>query len=129
MGLKGDLGTLRQLKANLRALPVTLAHDVSKRAAPAMTDLTQAAFSAATTVYGESRPTSKVNGARLSLRRTGATQGGLKFRADGTVIRCVLGPKWSRYLIGNYGILPNGALPVSWSRRLAQVVAETKAAL
>lgn len=125
MGLKGDLSSLRSLKANLRALPVTVSHDVAQRAAPAMTGLTQEAFASKQNVYGEARPLSKVDGRPLTLRRTGTVQGALKFVANGTILRCVLGPKYARFLIGKYGVLPNGALPTKWSHRLGEIVEAT----
>jgi len=129
-GLKGDLSSLKRLKANLRALPLSIAHDVSQRAAPAMTDLTQQAFTSKRNVYGEARPLSTQAGHKqLTLHRTGAVQAALRFVANGTVLRCVIGPNYARYLIGKYGILPNGALPASWSRRLGEIVDTTKVQL
>lgn len=126
-GLRGDLSSIRKLKASLRALPVSIAHDVSQRAAPAMTALTEQAFEAKRNVYGEARPLSTSAGHKqLTLRRTGAVHGALRFVANGTVVRCVLGPKYARFLIGKYGILPNGALPTSWSNRLGEIVATSK---
>ena len=125
MALKGNLSSIKGLKTRLQTLPVTIAADVAKRAAPALTAATSADFSSGRTVYGEARPAS-VNGGSLSLVKSGATRDTLKFVAVGTIVRCVLGPKYARYLI-RYGILPNGALPVGWSRKLAQLVGETKA--
>jgi hypothetical protein len=128
-GLRGDLSSLKRLKANLRALPVSISHEVTKQGAPAITDLTQQAFSSNRNVYGDARPASKVTGKPLTLHRTGAVQGALRFVASGTILRCVLGPKYSRFLIGKYGVLPNGALPSSWSRKLGEIVSATKAKL
>lgn len=126
MALRGDLSSLKRMKASIRALPASLAHEVTKNAAPAMTDLTQQAFASNQNVYGEARPGSTVDGHALSLNRTGTVASALKFVANGTVLRCVLGPKYARYLIGKYGILPNGALPTAWSRKLSNIVHETK---
>lgn len=126
MGLRGDLSSLKRMKQTLKDLPRTVAADVAKRAAPAMTDLTQEAFASGRNVYGDARPTSKVDGRALTLERTGATKGQLRFVQVGTVVRCVLGPKYARYLIGKYGVLPNGALPARWSFKLGQIVKETK---
>lgn len=128
MSLRGDLSTFKTIKRRLRELPLSVAHDISQRAAPAMTALTRSAYDAAQTVYGDPRPTSTVTGDKLDLYRTGAVAGALKFVANGTILRCVLGPNYSRYLIGKHGILPSGALPTSWRRKLADVVSETKAA-
>lgn len=123
--LKGNLSSIKGMQQTIRALPVTVAADVSRRAAPALTTLTGNAFSSNQTVYGDSRPAG-VDGEALSLVKSGATRDALRFVAVGTIVRCVLPTKWARYLIGKYGILPNGALPVTWSQRLKQVVAETK---
>ena len=127
--LKGNLSSLRELKANLRALPVSIAHSVAQRAAPVLTALTVQAFDGDQNVYGDARPPSKVDGRALTLERTGATRRTLRFVANGTIMRCVLGTRYARYLIGKYGILPNGALPARWSQRLGQLVAEMKPGL
>ncbi len=125
MGLKGDLGKIHSFKAALRDMPRTLAADVAKRAAPAMTDLTQASFDSGQTVYGDARPRG-AEGQPLTLRKTGATEAQMRFVSVGTIVRCVLGPKYARYLIGKYSILPNGAMPVKWAERLRTLVAESK---
>ena len=129
MPLKGDLSSLRALKARLRQMPVTVAHSVAQRAAPAITELATQAYDGNRSVYGEPRPASTVDGHELTLERTGATRRALRFVANGTIVRCVLGTRYARYLVGKYGVLPNGALPVRWADRLAQVVAATKAEL
>jgi hypothetical protein len=104
-----------------------MAVDIAKDAAPALTDETQSAFASSKSVYGEARPLG-VNGQPLTLDKTGATKAGLKFVHNGTVVRCVLGPPYAKYLI-RYGILPNGPLPVGWSRRIDGIVSEYKAVL
>lgn len=124
--LKGNLASLKALKQTIRTRPVTIAADVARRAAPAMTGLATDAFASDRTVYGEARPES-THGGSLSLVKSGATRDALRFVSIGTIVRCVLPTKWARYLIGKYGILPNGALPVAWSRKLDQVLSETKA--
>lgn len=121
--LRGDLSTLKRMKASLRDLPRSVAHSVAQRGAPALTGLTQAAFDGGRSVYGEARPPG-VSGDRLTLRKTGALEADLRFVANGTTIRCVLGPRYAKYVI-RYGILPNGAMPVSWSSRLGALVKET----
>ena len=127
-GLRGDLSSIRALKANLRAMPISLAHSVAQRAAPAMTDETQSAFSGGRTVYGEPRP-SGADGKPLTLVRTGDTKRALSFVATGTLVWARLGTRYARYLIGKYSILPNGPLPAGWSRRLRAIVAETRVQL
>jgi hypothetical protein len=119
--LKGDLSSIRALKATLRAMPLSLAHDVSKRAAPVLTDETLAAYDSGHSVYGEPRPVG-ADGAPLTLNATGAVRRDVHFTSQGTVVRCVLGPRYAKYLIGKYGILPNGPLPAGWSHKLRDVV-------
>lgn len=125
MPLKGDLSSLAKLKANLRDFPKTLAHNVAQRAAPALTDLTVEAFISDTNVYGDERPAG-VAGNTLTLVKTGETRRTLRFVSNGTIVRCVLGRKYMKYLIGKYGVLPNGALPSRWSARLGEIVAQQK---
>lgn len=125
MALKGDLNSIKALKSTLRALPKTVAVDVARRAAPAMTTLTTSAFNSNRSVYNDPRPTG-ANGQALTLVKSGRTRDALRFVSVGTIVRCALPTKWAKYLIGKYGILPNGALPAQWSRRLAEVVKETK---
>lgn len=126
MGLRGDLGSIRGLKQRIQSFPRTLAVGVASRAAPAMTGLARDAYSSGRSVYGEARPTG-ARGQALTLRKTGAVAGQLRFTAIGTIVRCVLGPSYAKYLIGKYGILPNGALPAGWSKRLAELVRSTSA--
>jgi hypothetical protein len=127
MGLRGDLSKLQGLRARLRALPVTVAHDVAQRAAPAMTGLTQQAFDSGVTVYGEARPDGATG--PLTLEKTGHTRRTLRFESTGTIVRCVLTAKYQRYLIGKYSVLPNGALPAEWARKLAELVRATRVSL
>lgn len=124
MALKGNLASIKALKSKLRELPKTVAIDVARRAAPAVSTLTSTAFESARTVYNDPRP-SGVDGRQLTLVRSGRTRDALRFVAVGTLVRCVLPTRWARYLIGKYGVLPNGALPVQWSRRLAELTKET----
>lgn len=125
MGLKGSTSQSSSLKRTLRTLPVTVAASVARRASPALTQFTAEAFASRQTVYGDARPSS-ATGAPLSLVKSGATRDALRFVTVGTIIRCVLPTRWAKYLIGKYGILPNGALPVRWSRELGKIVATTE---
>ena len=122
MPLRGNMGSI---KGALKALPRTVAADVAKRAAPALSKLTNEAFTSNRTVYGEARPVG-VSGRALSLVQTGATRDALRFVSVGSIVRCVLPTPWAKYLIGKYGVLPNGSIPVRWSARLGALVAETK---
>lgn len=118
--------SLADVKGSLRALPLTLAARVASKSAPALTASAGAAYDAGRTVYGASRPLS-VDGAPLSLKRTGAVRGTVRFVAVGTILRCVLSTRYAKYLIGKYGILPCGArarLPGEWRKLLGGVVQE-----
>ena len=117
--------TIQDLKAKIRALPVTLAAEVAKQGAPLMTELTDQAFDQGQTVYDDARPLG-VDGQALSLKKTGRTRSQLRFERTGTRIRCVLPSKYARYLIGKYSILPNGALPVRWSKAMAEIVKKVR---
>lgn len=125
MALRGDLSSIKALKSRIATMPTTVAHDVAQRAAPAMTALTTEAFASGKSVYGDARPEG-ADGHALTLRKSGATERSLKFVANGTVVRCVLGPKYAKYLIGKYSVLPNGSLPAAWSARLRDLVASVK---
>jgi hypothetical protein len=124
----GDFGTLNRLKRNLRALPLSLAHDVAKRAAPDMTSFATSAYNSGRTVYDAPRPLG-VDGNKLSLRRTGQTEGTLRFVANGRIVRCVLGTRYAKYLIGRYKVLPMGSIPARWQARLVELVANAKVEL
>jgi hypothetical protein len=126
--VRGDFDTLNRFKANLRRLPVSLAHDVAQRAAPDMTGLATSAYNSGRTVYDAPRPPS-VNGGPLQLRRTGDTEKTLRFKADGRIVRCVLGTRYAKYLIGKYGVLPMGRIPARWQARLVELVANAKVKL
>jgi hypothetical protein len=87
-----------------------------------LTQLARDAHVARRSVYGESRPVG-VSGEVLDLEVSGATARDLRFVANGTIVRAVLGTPYARFLIGKYSILPNGAIPAEWSARLRALVA------
>jgi hypothetical protein len=123
MGLRGNLSTIKGVKAALRALPKSMAHNVAQKGAPALTTLTRAAFYGNRNVYGDRRPLG-VDGHPLSLVQSGRTSRTLEYKASGTVIRVVLGTDYARYLIGKYGILPNGAMPSSYEQALGEILSK-----
>lgn len=125
MGLKGNPATLRALRSTIAAFPRTLAADVARKSAPAITAPAQQAYDSGLTVYGKPRPLG-VDGKPLSLVRDGDARRDIKFTAIGTTIRCSLGPKYAKYLVGKYQILPISALPAEWRARLGAIVKETK---
>lgn len=113
------------LKAKLRALPVSLAHNIAQRVAPALASAASSAFDAGRTVYGESRPKG-VDGNELDLVASGRTRSTVTYTATGRLVRVALGTAWSKFLIGKYRILPNGAIPVEWKRKIDETVHATK---
>ncbi len=120
-GLRGNPGLLRQLGKRLNDLPKTLQAEVARQGAPVVTVLAQGAFDSGQTVYGDARPKG-VNGNNLTLVEEGDARGSLNFTATGTQIRCTLGPRHMRYLVGKYKILPNNALPFLWRAKLNEIV-------
>lgn len=125
MSLKGNVNDLRKLQKRIKAFPIAAAEEVSRKAAPAFTQLTNQAFNSRQTVYGEARPEG-VNGNPLTLVGTGPgmrTKDTLRFVQIGTIVRCVLGTDHAKYLIGKYRILPMGEMPSKWSNKLREFVA------
>lgn len=120
MGLRGNIGTLRQLRNGLEALPAQLAVAVAADVAPALTRAARASYDAGEDVYGNPRPTSVAKGKEgnlLTLVESGATRDGLRFVADGTRVRVPLPTRWAKYLIGKFRILPIGdrsEIPFRW---------------
>ena len=119
-GLRGNPGLLAQLGRKLAELPTTVRAEVARQAAPIVTELAQSAFDGGQTVYGDVRPTG-VNGDALDLKVTGSVRRSLGFVANGTQLRCTLGPRHMKFLIGKYKILPNNALPFRWRRVLDEI--------
>lgn len=118
------LRSINALKRALKSLPVTSVARIAARAAPAMSELAQGAHATGKTVYDRPRPRG-VDGDPLSLERTGATKSALQFVATGRDIRTVKLPRYAKYLIGKYGLLPGGkgALPPAWRDRLREIAA------
>jgi hypothetical protein len=116
--------TTRGIRASLKSLPISMAHDIASQVAPDFTRRTRTAYLGGKTVYGDERPEGKHG--PLTLQRTGATFRTTRFVQTGTVVRCALGPKYAKYLIGKYKILPVGdrsALPTAWSRSVDDIAA------
>src|SRR5690606_2144921 len=119
-GLRGNPSALRQFGQQLSRVSTVVAQETARDAAPPLTSLAVQAFDSGQTVSDDSRPRGAV-GLALTPNRTGAARADLQFRATGTVVRCVLGPDYTRYLIGKYSILPNGVIPVRWGESLANI--------
>lgn len=116
------LRSINSLKRALKSLPITSVARIAARAAPAMSELAQDAHASGQTVYARPRPRG-VDGEALSLERTGATRQALQFVATGRDIRTAKLPRYARWLIGRYDILPNGPLPAAWRERLRDIAA------
>lgn len=119
-GLRGDTRTLKDFGSTLTKISAVLAQRTAQDAAPALTKEATEAYDTNRTAYGELRPLGE-NGDALTLVRTGAVRGGMRFGVIGTVVRCVLPEDYARFLIGKFSILPNGALPADWSARLRSI--------
>lgn len=120
----GTALSLAGMKDEIRALPLSLAHKIAHQVAPLLTRLAGESWDKHQNVYGDPRPAGK-DGQLLDLYETGKTRETLKFVVDGTIVRCRLGPRYAKYLIGKYKILPIGdrtAMPTAWRFALAELV-------
>lgn len=124
MALRGNIRSLQSLKRAVAKLPRTSAARIAAQAAPEVSALTRQAFDSGATVYDSPRPRSEVDGKPLSLVRTGASRDALRFVAEGTRMRTATLPRYTRYLIGRYDVLPNGLLPAAWRERLNEIAAQ-----
>lgn len=108
----------------VRSLGVVAAQSVARTAAPALTSAALADFDGGRTAYGTPRPVG-ANGP-VSLVRTGKTRSTIRFTAQGTALRIVLGTRYAKYLIGRYNMLPSGgrkAIPRAWRTSIDGIVA------
>lgn len=124
MALKGDLRTLGALKRALKKLPITASARIASAAAPEVSELARSAYDGGQTVYGLQRPRG-VDGDALSLVRTGASRAAAQFTAEGTRMRTRVLPRYTKYLISAYQVLPPGRapLPTAWQARLREIAA------
>lgn len=120
-GLKGNVSDIRKIAKRIPSLPTTLVAEVADKAAPVLTEYATGSFASNQTAYDDARPRG-VDGRPLTLERTGLTRTSIRFVRVGSVVRCVLGPRYAKFLVGKYRILPMGRMPVKWSRRLAKLV-------
>ena len=120
--LVGNPRTLREFARTLSKISTVMAQTVAQRGAPEITTLAARSYDSGRTAYDESRPVG-VQGNSLDLVASGKTRENMRFVATGTQMRCVLGPRWAKYLVGKYKILPQ-SLPENWSKRLADIANE-----
>jgi len=123
MALQGNLRTLEALKRALRNMPITASARIAARAAPEMTTLAGDAYDSGRTAYGSPRPRG-VDGRELTLERTGASREAMRFIPTGRDIRTGILPRYTRFLIGKYDVLPNGPLPALWRERMTAIAAQ-----
>lgn len=123
MSLRGNPQNLRALAKALRDLPTRVQQNVAARVAPVLTAKADGAYASGQTVYGDARPAG-VHGNALSLVRSGDTEARMRFVAIGTVVRCSLGKRYAKFLIGKYRILPMGRMPTSWSQAIGDIARE-----
>ncbi len=119
---------------------------IAASVASALTTLARDAFAAGVSVYDDPRTHHAGKGRKfkgrkyhgrkeggkrkgetpLTLVQTGKVRGHVQFKTDGTRrVRAELSTKYARYLIGKYGVLPNGraAMPSKWSRVVRDITA------
>lgn len=109
---------LRLLNKRLQDMSKQAAERIAAKVASALTTRTQAAYDSGVSVYGDARSKG------LSLYKTGAVRSAIGFTSVGTIVRAVLNQPYAKYLIGKYGILPNGnaALPVEWTSAINAII-------
>jgi hypothetical protein len=127
----GDVSTLRGLAQRMRKVAGEKATaEIARRVAPEFTRMAGSAYDSGRTVYGAPRPRSTVDGRPLTLVDTGASRASVRYRASGSSIRVAQGPRWRKFLIEKYAILPQGArAPIEWleayRKHALDVVVET----
>lgn len=120
MALKGNIESLRALRRAVERLQIIAAQRIAAASAPEISGLAGDAYDSGQTVYGSPRPRG-ADGAKLSLVKSGASRRAMRFIATGRDIRTAILPRWTRYLIGKYDVLPNGPLPQLWRERLTSI--------
>lgn len=116
------IASVAAFRAAVRELPLRLRAAVAKDGEGILTRKVREDFDGGRTAYGLARPLS-TEGKALDLMRTGAARASLAFTAVGTILRASLGPRYSKYLVGKYAVLPQ-SLPVAWRVELEQLVAD-----
>lgn len=119
-----SIASLSKFASALRALPVGLAQEVARRAAPVITRFAQDSFDSSRDPYGAPWAPS-ATGEVVTLRRTGALERFVHYVAIGTRLRVALGVPYAKYQIGKRPVFPRaGLLPASYSRELAQITSD-----
>lgn len=126
-GLKGNIGTIRNLQRNLAELPRVLGAKVALAAVNVITDRARATFAAGQNAYGDPWLPGH-DGEKVTLRKSGAIAAGVKYVAFGTRIRSVLSASHAKYQVGRRPVLPTGALPPAYAADIEAAVNRVAAA-
>ena len=117
--------SLKELSANLRRLPTTLAAKVTAAAAPALTSVANSTVAASQDPYGVPWAPG-ADGKKVTLHRTGALLGFLHYVGIGTRLRVSLGVRYAKYQLGRRPVFPRqgAALPPDYVKTLQQTTAQ-----
>ncbi len=124
-GLIGNIASLKDFTARLRALPTTVAIKVATEAAPALSEAAHQTFDAGEDAYG-STWAPREDGTRATLKKTGTLEGKLRYVAIGTRLRVALGTSYAKYVLGKRPALPRQGepLPVAYVEALQAATAK-----
>lgn len=130
MSLRGSFSSLHSFTAALRSIGSgILANRVAAIAAPKLTAIAQRTAAASQTAEGVSwRPSPE--GAKVTLRKSGAMLARLVYVAIGPKLRVALTTRYAKYQIGRRPVFPTqaGALPKPYLAALESSVVEAFAA-
>lgn len=114
--------SLSQFAKDLRRLPTVVAQKIATEAAPAITALAEKSFGGSETPYGAKWPAGK-KGQIVTLIKSGALKGYIRYVAIGTRLRVALGVRYAKYQIGKRPVYPKqfGDLPDEYVRTLERI--------
>jgi hypothetical protein len=121
-GLKGNLGSIRALHRNMSELPRVIGAKVALAVVDKLEQLARETAASSQNAYGDPWKPGH-DGEEVTLRRSGALLGGMRFAAFGTLIRSVLGAAHTKYQVGARPVLPRGRLPRSYDAVLKKTIA------
>ncbi len=111
MSLSGDLNSLKNFSASLRALPTVLAQKVATAAAPALTAVALSTFNAGENAYGVAWDPG-ADGQKITLRQSGGLASGIHYVAIGTKLRVKLAVPYAKYQLGRRPAFPAQGAPL-----------------
>lgn len=120
-----NIAKLRDFEARLRSLPTVLAQKIAARAADEITALAKQTFAESEDAYGANWAPGH-DGKRVTLRKSGGLERGVRYIAIGTKIRAVLGVAYAKYQVGRRPVLPRAgaSLPIAYAQALSRITAE-----